>query len=371
MAALRSSFDPDGDVPKRRQIKSLLQSEITNGLLDPDEKLPTADTLARALGVTRCTVDHAINALAGDGMVYRVQGKGTFVRMSGPDITLQEVVGIIMPTEGDTWHDMVRTLVQSLGQAGLYCMPVDFDLGEDKPPSSELVNRLQRLISSNPAHLVIRGVSRFPFELVRDFMGQLIFAASFESEAPIEANFVLADYRLGGQTVGEHLISLGHSRIMFLVPELEPRHKSNLKILAGLRDAFREKGIPEEGILLAHDDPAAERLLASAERPSAVFCLGDSRTRNIYAMSQRLGLSIPSDLAVVGFYNTPWCRKLQPHLTSVSIHEEQLAKAIAQTIIDGHREGRTLVAPSLVIRDSCGARSRNESPPSYRTHTSR
>jgi hypothetical protein len=33
--------------------------------------------------------------------------------------------------------------------------------------------------------------------------------------------------------------------------------------------------------------------------------------------NDQLGLRIPDDLAVVGYFDTPWCHQIQPSLTSV------------------------------------------------------
>mgnify|MGYP001230769354 CR=1 FL=1 len=52
---------------------------LVNGGLDPHVKLPTERELAEQFGVSRLTVRRVLDRLERDGLVYRVQGAGTFV----------------------------------------------------------------------------------------------------------------------------------------------------------------------------------------------------------------------------------------------------------------------------------------------------
>jgi GntR family transcriptional regulator len=58
---------------------------LVNGGLDPHVKLPTERELAEQFGINRLTVRRVLDGLERDGLVYRVQGAGTFV--SSPRIS--------------------------------------------------------------------------------------------------------------------------------------------------------------------------------------------------------------------------------------------------------------------------------------------
>lgn len=62
---------------KHDELRERLLAEL--GELDPHAPLATERELAGRHGVSRTTVRHALDALEGDGRVYRIQGSGTFV----------------------------------------------------------------------------------------------------------------------------------------------------------------------------------------------------------------------------------------------------------------------------------------------------
>ena len=96
-----------------------------------------------------------------------------------------------------------------------------------------------------------------------------------------------------------------------------------------------------------------------ATRPTAIFALGDFRLVVARQVIEAAGSKVPKDLALVGFYNTPHSEHFTVPLTSVSIREDELARLSAERIVarDGQRE-RIWVKPTLVVRESCGAKIR-------------
>jgi GntR family transcriptional regulator, N-acetylglucosamine utilization regulator len=61
------------------QIKEALTLQISAGHWKPDQELPTEEELCRHYGVSRGTVRRAIADLVQQGLVYRKQGRGTYV----------------------------------------------------------------------------------------------------------------------------------------------------------------------------------------------------------------------------------------------------------------------------------------------------
>lgn len=71
------TLDVSAHVPYYIQIKSHLLQEIST--MQPDTAIPSEAALAARFGVSRGTVKQAIMDLVYEGILYRVQGKGTFV----------------------------------------------------------------------------------------------------------------------------------------------------------------------------------------------------------------------------------------------------------------------------------------------------
>ncbi|WP_206058028.1 GntR family transcriptional regulator [Nonomuraea zeae] len=72
-----SELDLSSGVPLYRQIKDILLAEITGGLADPHKPMTEEQLLSR-FEVSRAPIRQALKELAGEGYVYRKQGKGTF-----------------------------------------------------------------------------------------------------------------------------------------------------------------------------------------------------------------------------------------------------------------------------------------------------
>ncbi|MGH3655650.1 MAG: GntR family transcriptional regulator [Micromonosporaceae bacterium] len=73
-------IDPDGPVPVYRQLANLIREQIESGEIPPDRPIPSAARLVQEHGVARGTALHAIRVLVDEGLVYVVEGKGTYVR---------------------------------------------------------------------------------------------------------------------------------------------------------------------------------------------------------------------------------------------------------------------------------------------------
>ncbi len=80
--------------PLYLQIRNSLLQAIRDGLLSPNQRVPSERELSEMTGVSRMTVRQALQSLISDGVLYTVPGKGTFVSC-GPKIeqNLQRLSG--------------------------------------------------------------------------------------------------------------------------------------------------------------------------------------------------------------------------------------------------------------------------------------
>ncbi|MEW6045984.1 MAG: GntR family transcriptional regulator [Bacillota bacterium] len=69
----------DRRIPLYHRLHDQLRDDIESGVLKPGDRIPTELELSARFGVSRTTVKQAIQQLVHAGLVYRVQGKGTFV----------------------------------------------------------------------------------------------------------------------------------------------------------------------------------------------------------------------------------------------------------------------------------------------------
>ncbi len=71
--------------PIYQQIKDGLRKLIVSGALGADEKLPSVRALATQLSINPNTIQRAYNELEGEGYLYSILGKGSFVSSAAGD----------------------------------------------------------------------------------------------------------------------------------------------------------------------------------------------------------------------------------------------------------------------------------------------
>jgi DNA-binding GntR family transcriptional regulator len=67
------------DVPRWRQLADLIKERIAAGEYLPRQPIPSEHALVQETGLSRSTVQKALRSLREEGVVYSVQGLGTFV----------------------------------------------------------------------------------------------------------------------------------------------------------------------------------------------------------------------------------------------------------------------------------------------------
>jgi DNA-binding LacI/PurR family transcriptional regulator len=187
-------------------------------------------------------------------------------------------------------------------------------------------------------------------------------------DAPPQAAQIVVDDYLGMKLAVRHVIELGHRRIAAVIDsDVDPgRHRR----LAGYHDALAEAGIEADDALRIPDLPSpgssepaprpmvVDRLLDLPDRPTAVMAGDDLSAVGLIDSLEARGISVPSDMSVVGFDDIAWARVSRISLTTVRQPARAMGEA-ASTALIGHLvdddEGslssfRHLVEPELVIR---------------------
>ncbi|WP_454697820.1 LacI family DNA-binding transcriptional regulator [Arthrobacter humicola] len=151
------------------------------------------------------------------------------------------------------------------------------------------------------------------------------------SPEPGAARAVVPDEEQGGKSATEILLRGGHRRIAFInATTPAPARDGRLQ---GYKDALESAGIPfdPELVLEAYPDQeggygATEELLK--RNVAAVYCYNDRMAMGLYDGLRENGLSIPDDMAVVGFDNQEViAAHLRPPLSTVSLPHYELGAA--------------------------------------------
>jgi LacI family transcriptional regulator len=196
--------------------------------------------------------------------------------------------------------------------------------------------------------------------------------------SPIKNSVVPDDY-YGASLATEHLIRLGHRRIGYINgPENWHTCRARLR---GYQDTLASHKVVFDANLVRPGDweiesgyAAANNLLHLTKRPTAIFAANDAMALGaIYAM-QDAGLSVPGDVAVVGYDNRNFTKTVRPQITTVSMPVIEMggvaAELLLRQIAEGRKEEEEIkVKGQLIIRETCGAPedSRTQQEPDSRT----
>jgi LacI family transcriptional regulator len=175
--------------------------------------------------------------------------------------------------------------------------------------------------------------------------------------------------RVGGELAVAHLISQGHTRIGFVGGPMGINQVSER--LAGARAAMKAAGLPATSLVVIEtprldvasgratgDDIAA---LPKRRRPTAVFCANDLLALGLLQDTTRRHLSVPEDLAIVGYDDIDFAAAAAVPLTSVRQPRAQLGQAAMELLMEEasdpttHRHRQIVFEPELVVRESTKA----------------
>jgi len=172
---------------------------------------------------------------------------------------------------------------------------------------------------------------------------------------PDECDCVSTDDVRGSAEITKHLIAQGHSAIWYI---------GNLRLpwfarcANGYQAAMKEAGLEPHFSEIHSEDRelgylAVKSLLASGERPTALFVGTDQAASGVYQALQESGIHIPDDISVAGFNDTLG-DVLHPGLTTVREFPKELGTHLAEFTLRRIQEPelppQQLVMPTELIR---------------------
>lgn len=183
--------------------------------------------------------------------------------------------------------------------------------------------------------------------------------AGWRTTIPAGADFVANDDEIGGRLAADHLMELGHRVIGHLTGGGGPAAHRRAGFINQLADAGldarvagAERGTSEEDGYLAADD-----LLDGDPQLTAIFAANDTMALGALAAIRQRGLTIPGDISVIGYDNSPMARSRYLNITSIDDRSDVVGAAAGRALLDRiddptGKPRQTLVQPTLVIRST-------------------
>jgi LacI family transcriptional regulator len=271
------------------------------------------------------------------------------------------IMGLLVLDMGNPFFvDVARGAERTARAAGLGVMVCNSGQSTDEETEylSLFAEQRVRGVLVTPTDATGRGLQalrrqRIPFVLVDR-------VAQGSAECSVSVDDVV-----GGTLAVRHLLAEGHRSIAYVsgpghLQQIKDRRAGALAALAeaGLSAAALQD-LPTEGLNVAAGRDAGARLLGLPQRPTAVFCANDLLALGVLQALFAAGVSVPGQIAIVGYDDIEFAAAAAVPLTSVRQPALTLGSMAADLLLQEinddpgtHQHRRVVLQPELVVRSS-------------------
>lgn len=322
--------------------------------------------IAREAGVSTATVSHVINKTKYVADATREKVEEAIKKFGyHPNAHAQmlalgrsKIIGLLVSDISNPFFpEIIKSVEASVISAGynLFLLNTNYE-------TERTLEYVQRLIQMKVAGIILM-IAEFDQALIREAKRKktaFVFQdLGFVGE---KVSNIILDYAAGIDQAVEHLVSLGHTKIVHIGGAHEI-YSAGVRWKA-FRDAMK-KHLPDgpEAQLFEGDfrfeggADAARQILAEKDRPTAVIVANDMMALGAMQEFKNAGLNVPEDISVIGFDDIQFSSLSQPALTTVNSPRVDIGRlaveALLLTIEKPHQQGMEVKVPtSLLLRDS-------------------
>lgn len=331
--------------------------------------MTTMKDVARLAGVSTSTVSHVINndRFVSDTIRDRVMAAVEQLNYAPSalarslKINQTQTIGMLLTASNNPFYaEVVRGVERSCYERG-YSLILCNTEGDCDRMSRSLETLLQKrvdgvLLMCTESHRPLPDtISRYP-----SIPMVMMDWAPFDGGIDVIKDNSL----LGGEMATNYLISRGYRKIACIAG---PKDKTTAyNRLEGYRQAMQQAGLPiADGYEIFGDFEfetgyrAMRRLLSLEEKPDAVFTGNDAMAVGVYHALYQLGLSVPKDMAVIGYDDIELARFMSPPLTTIHQPKDELGELAVDTLLYRLKHPDTepnvlVLTPELIVRNSVG-----------------
>lgn len=331
-------------------------------------KTPTLEDVARQAGVSTATVSRCLNAPdvvlpeTRQRVIDAVERLGYTPHFAGRALASNRsnTIGAIIPTmENAIFAGVLQAFQEALAAAGANLLVASS--GYDPEREAEQV---RALVTQGADGLLLIGSARpqSTYEFLR--ARHVPYVITWNHRLDADHCFVGFSNREAARALTEHVLGYGHERLA-MIAGLTWTNDRAFDRIAGVRDALAAVGqlipLPVLEVPYSVEDGgrAFARLLDNQPRPTAVICGNDVLAAGAIVEAKRLGLSVPSDISIVGFDDIELAQVVDPKLTTVHVPHQRMGQMAAEVLLqlrDDPSSGHSIKLETRIVeRDSLAA----------------
>lgn len=361
-------------IPLYAQVKRILYSMVETSELQPGDRVPSENELIALYHISSTTARRVLNDMVQEGVLYRVQGKGTFVARPAVDERVRHRVSIVMPhCEADELDNFYFGSVIMGLHEGLAGLATQVALSWKDPDRRLSYLEVYRQDSSLGGMAIVAPREDALDELkeLREMSAPFVVVGATFAGHGIPS--VDTDNVQGAKDAVRHLVGLGHRRIALVSATLD--EMNSIDRSRGYAQALEEAGLTLDPDLVFEQPQAARNLdfavdavdtiLDMVDSPTAVFAASHPLAMGVMLALKTRGIRIPDDISLIGFDDLSSSLYVEPPLSTVSQPIFEMAKRAGRLlaeIMKGNRPAggscEVLLSTKLVVRESCGPRNK-------------
>lgn len=334
----------------------------------PKQKRPSMKDVARLAGVSQTTVSFVVNKVDDANIARETQDRvWDAVKQLGyrPNAIARglraqrtHTIGFISDEIATTpYAGLVIQGAQDLAWANNYLLLL-INTGGDQDMKQAAFNILMDRRADGIIYATMYHREVHPPDNIHQIPSVLLDCFVSDQSLPS----VVPDEVTGGYEATAHLIEKGHYRIGFInnadpIPATYGRFQGYKKALSDHNIPFDETlvFIGGAGSFGGYDGTMA--LMKRSNPPTALFCFNDHTAMGAYDALQKLNLSIPDDVAVMGFDNHELIAKfLYPPLSTMELPHYAMGKWAVKhllEIIDQQQKGTKPTSAPIQQLQAC------------------
>jgi LacI family transcriptional regulator len=320
----------------------------------------TMDDVARAVGVSKSSVSRALNGVrsgvtpeVAERVLRAVEELGYVPNAIAASLKHQrtKTVGLILPDVGNPFFALVAAGIEAELSGAGYTLLIANTANDHDRETSLTRTLLERQVDA--LLVASTGPTGPHLRLAMDRGVHVVLLDTHPRR--LTTDCVMVDNRRGAGDATRHLLSLGHTDIG-VVSGLLANDSSAAERLDGVKRALAAAGLklrPRRCVSGDYGMASAERgtkeLLASRDRPTALFVTNNLMTIGALRAIAELGLLVPDDLSLVGFDDMDWYPVANPPITAVAQPAYEIGAQAARRLLLRIRSRRQLKPEKILL----------------------
>jgi LacI family gluconate utilization system Gnt-I transcriptional repressor len=241
------------------------------------------------------------------------------------------VAAVVPAISNQVFSESIQSLTDRMWESGYQVL-----LGTTGYPTSREENLLAAILSRRPDGIFLTGISHSVDSHRRLAAARIPVVEAWDlTPTPVDM-LVGFSHEKVGQAVAEYLLGRGYRQFGVISADdarAEVRRMEYLSVLErnGITDVSTVQVPAPSNFRLGREGLA--RLLERGPLPRAVFCSSDTLAHGILTEAQSRGLSVPGDLAIVGFGDLDFAAHTFPPLSTVRIDRPAIGRIAAEALL--------------------------------------